>query len=175
MAPASIALPVAPERPAPPGRETFDYPADTALIDVVGIIGATVPGQHPVVFFVCRVAHGLKKLGVTHRTAHIFRRAAPGAIDERGVIGIGVTVADLFDDHVMAPVIAEIVNVEKPFKTAIKQGLQADRLRFVNRALIEAIVGKRLSVNLVTNIELEQMTVVSAHHDLDDVVKVHQC
>lgn len=44
---------------------------------------------------------------------YVFGRAAPLVSDEGRVVDVGLPVSDLFDDHVAAPVVAEVMDVEE--------------------------------------------------------------
>ena len=50
--------------------------------------------------------------------------------------------SELLDDDVVAPVVAEVIDVEKPLDAPIDEGSQADPCRVVDLALEELVVRK---------------------------------
>ena len=59
----------------------------------------------------------------------------------------------------MAPVVAEVVDVEEPLDASADEGSQADPRRVVDLALEELVVRKGLAVDAIVDHELEQMRI----------------
>ena len=104
----------------------------------------------------------------------IFGRAAPLAGYEGRVVDVGLPVSDLLDDDVVAPVVAEVVDVEEPLDASTDEGSQADPRRVVDLALEEFVVRNELAVDALADDELEQVRIGPADGDLDDVVQGQQ-
>ena len=98
----------------------------------------------------------------------------PLAGDERQIVGVGRSVANILDDDVMAPVVAEVVDVEEPFDASLDEGSQAAPRCVADLALEEPVVRKGLAVDALADDELEQVRIGPADGDLDDVVQGQQ-
>jgi len=136
--------------------------------------GLSIPGQHLFVLIVERIEGRLEKLHEIGDASGIFGRATPLAGDEGRVVDVGLPVSDLFDDEVVAPVVAEIMDAEEPFDAPIDEASQADSRRVADLAFEELVVGKGLAVDGIVDHELEQMRSGPAYGDLDDVVQGQQ-
>ena len=90
--------------------------------------------------FVARIEHRLEKLHEARGPAHVFRRTAAGAVHECRVFRVPGAVADLFHDHVVAPVVAEIVDVEEAVHAPLDDGLQTHPRRLVDLAVVEGVL-----------------------------------
>ena len=83
------------------------------LVDIVAVEGLPIPGQHLFMLVVERIEGCLEKLHEAGDATDIFGRAAPLAGDEGRVVDVGLPVSDLLDDDVVAPVVAEVVDVNR--------------------------------------------------------------
>ena len=50
--------------------------------------------------------------------ADILRPTAPSPVHEGRILDIRITVVNLLDDHVMAPVVAVVVDIDEPLRAA---------------------------------------------------------
>lgn len=82
-----------------------------SLLEVDRVERFPVPDLHLVLLHVERVERRLEKLLEARNTADILRRAPPLAGDKRRVVNIGLAIADRFDEDVVPPVVAEVVDV----------------------------------------------------------------
>ena len=140
----------------------------------VAVEGLSIPGQHLFVFIVERIEGRLEKPHEAGDASGIFGRAPPLAGDEGRVVDVRLLVPDLFDDGVVAPVVAGVMDVEKPLDAPIDEASQADPRRIADFAFKQPVVGKGLAVDAIVNHELEQMRIGPADGDLDDVVQGQQ-
>ena len=99
------------------------------LVDIVAGEGLPIPGQHLFMLVVERIEGRLEEPHEAGDAPDILGRAAPLAGDEGRVVDVGLPVSDLLDDDVVAPVVAEVVDVEEPFDAPIDEGSQADPRR----------------------------------------------
>ena len=74
----------------------------------------------------------------------------------------------------MAPVIAEVVDVEEPLDASTDEGPQPDPRRVVDLAPDELVVRNELAVDAIADDEFEQVRIGPANGDLDDVVQGQQ-
>ena len=106
-----------------------------------------------------------EKLHEALRVTHILGRAASLAVDKRGVVNFGIAIAHLFDDDIVLPVVAEVVDVLKPMDAAVNERPQPNVTRLVLLGFEVGIERKR-SIGTAAHHELEQMRIGPAHRDL---------
>lgn len=105
-------------------RKKHPYPF---LVHVAGIERAAIPLDHAGMLLVKRIKHCLQELHKAAYTANVLGRAAPGAIDEGRIFHNRIAVANPFDDHIVPPIVAEVVDVEEAPEAAADQGLEIAR------------------------------------------------
>ena len=98
--------------PAAGGQRGKPQP-HASLVDVDRVERLPVPGHHLVVLHVERIERRLEKLHEAGDATDVLRRATPLAADERRVVDVGLAIADRFDEDVVPPVVAEVVDVEE--------------------------------------------------------------
>ena len=148
--------------------------AHVPLVDIVVVEGLPIPGQHLFVLVVERIESRLEKPHEAGDASDILGRAAPLAGDERRIVDVGFPISNVLDEDVVAPVVAEVVDVEEPLDAPIDEGSQADPRRVVDLALEELVVRKGLAVDAIVDHELEQMRIGPADGDVDGVVQGQQ-
>ena len=95
-----------------------------SLVDIEGVEGFAVPPDHGAVLQMHRIADSFEKLHEPADTAYVLWRAPSFAVDEHRVVYVRFTLADAFDDDIVAPVVAEVVNVKESLDAARNQGSQ---------------------------------------------------
>ena len=88
------------------------------MVDVDRIERLPVPGHHLVVLLVEQIERRfeeLHKAGAPPTTSGGDRRWP----NERRVVNVGLAIADRFDEDVVSPVIAEVVDVEEALDTML--------------------------------------------------------
>ena len=65
--------------------------------------------------------------------------------------------ADRFDEDVVSPVVAEVVDVEEAFDATVDERLQTDAGGLVHVPVPEVVIGQGLAVHVIADNELEQM------------------
>ena len=104
-----------------------------------------------------RIERRLEELHQAGSAADILRRAATLAIDERRVLDIGLAIAERFDEDVVPPVVAEVVDVDEALDATLDGRLQADAGGLVYVPVPEVVIGYGLAVDALVDHELEQM------------------
>ena len=125
-------------------------------------------------FAVHRVAGGFEKLHESGDAAHVLWRTPPLAVDECRVGYVWLAIGDAFDDDIVAPIVAEVVDVDESLDTARDQGSQPQTLRSVELEAPELVFLARDTVVAIPDGELEQVRIGPANGDLDDVMKGEQ-
>ena len=85
-----------------------------------------------------------------------------------------LTFADAFDNDIVAPVVAEVINVKESLDAARKQGPQPPPRRPIELEAPELVLLARNTVVAIADGELKQMRIGPAKRDLDDVVQGEQ-
>ena len=82
-----------------------DSASGEAFVDVVGVVGATIPFTQMVVFFVAGVGHGIEEHLEAGEAADVLGWAAPFALDEARIFDVGFTGADRLGRDGVPPVV----------------------------------------------------------------------
>ena len=91
---------------------------DFSLVDVIGVKHAPDPAQQMPVLGVFGVGNSFEEFKEPRDAANIFRRRTSGAIDKYRIIGVGVSVSDVFNHDAAPPVVAKVVNIRKAVNAA---------------------------------------------------------
>ena len=138
--------------------------------DFVRLKAPAVPAHHRLVLLVERVPARFEKLHEAGDAPDILGRAPSLASDEYRVVDVALPVPHLFDEEVVAPVVAEVVDVEKLLDAAVDDRLQPDARRLVE-PFIRTTVVLGLAIAPVPDLELEQVRVRPVERELDEVVE----
>ena len=65
-----------------------------------------------------RIDDRLQEVREPGRAANVLRRTPPGPVHEGRIFPVRFTVANLLDDHIVAPVVAVVVGVDEPLHAA---------------------------------------------------------
>ena len=176
--PSSGAAPTAPapvthERSPSSGSRHLETHPDPPFVDVVRLKAPAVPAHHRLVLLVERVPARFEKLHEAGDTSHVFGRTPPLASDTYRVVDVALPVPHLLDEEVVAPVVAEVVDVEKLHDVAVDDRLQPDARRLVEPFIrIPVVLG--LAIAPVPDLELEQVRVRPEEREPDEIVEGEQ-
>ena len=84
------------------------------------------------------------------------------------------SIAERFDEDVVPPVVAEVVDVDEALDATLDERLQLDAGGLVYVPVPEVVIGHGLAVDALADHELEQMGIGPADYGLDDVVQGQQ-
>ena len=87
------------------------------------------------------------------------------------VIWTKAGVANLLDDHVVAPVVAVVLGVDEPIHAARDHDAQPQALRLVDRRLAVELPERRIAVAAAVDVEFPEVREGSAHGHLDCLVQ----
>lgn len=70
------------------------------------------PFAHVFKLLMRRIQKDFKQIGVAARSAAVFRRATPRAIENPGILYIRLRRKNCLQSDIMLPVVSEIINIE---------------------------------------------------------------
>ena len=127
------------------------------------------------------------RIGASERAARCSRSETPNAWRCRATTGrltnarnrsaegrYGFVITDRFDEDVVSPVVAEVVDMEEALNATLDERFPADAGGPVHEPVPEVVIGQGLAVDALANNELEQIGTCPADCNLDDVVQGHQ-
>ena len=156
------------ERSPSSGCRHLERHPDALLVDVVRLEASAVPAHHRFVLLVECIPDRFEKLHEAGDASHVLGRAPSLASNKCRVVDVGLPVPHLLDEEVVAPVVAEVVDVEKLLDAAFD-----DRLKLDARCLVEPFIRITVVLGLaiapIPDLELEQVRVCPAERGLDEV------
>ena len=101
--------------------------------------------------------------------ADVLGRAAPDAVDERGIVDPGISVADHLHDDSVPAAISDIVTAVEPVRAAIGDRFQADAPWLADPAFFTLVPGSGLAMDAAADHELEEVRGRAAGRCLDNI------
>ena len=140
------------------------------FVDGLGVIGAVVTARVPLDQFgmivMFGIGDGVEEVLEPGRTAAVFGRTAPGAVDVAWVFGVGLARPDGFYGDGVMPAVAHVIGVIELAGAAIDQRHELGVLRSSDIGPFAI----RQTVAPFVDFELPEMVILPAHRRLDDVV-----
>ena len=134
--PTPRSAPVTGQRAAPPAHHVVHAETRPLLVEADRVERPAVPANHVPMLFVRRIEDRLQKAHEPVRAADVLRRTAPGPVHEGRIFPVRGAVANLLDDHIVAPVVAVVVGADDLptlnsfFRNRYRAGPQTVKLRY---------------------------------------------
>jgi len=110
--------------PAATVRAVLQPPPYFSRVVIFWVKETSTPFEHPPVLRVAWVLHCVEKIEKTGNAADILWWAATGPRNKRRIGDTRFAITGLFDDNVVAPVVAEVVDVQETAGAAAYQPAQ---------------------------------------------------
>ena len=109
-------------------------------------------------FLVPRIENRFQKVHEAVRAANILWRTASRPVHEGRILPIWLPVAELLDDHFMAPVVAVVVGIKESLHAAANRSAQPQTLRLVDRRLVVEFAKRGIAVAPAVDIEFPEVS-----------------
>ena len=114
---------------APAPRHVLFAETGSSFVEAERIEQSAIPAHHRTVLPVRRIEDRRQIVHEAVRPADILRRTASNPVHEGWTLNVWFAVANLLDDHVMAPVLAVVIDMDEPHRAAIRPPATAPCLR----------------------------------------------
>src|SRR5258705_5599369 len=122
--------------------------------------------------FVSGIEDNLEKFLIAPRPTHIFGRAMALSGKTHRTIGSFFPLQYFLQDHVVAPVVTEVVNIEERIAFGLQQFVERGERVVEYVDVAELVVGE--AVNGAVLLELVEVTVGPPHDNLEHLMKMTQ-